>query len=317
MSCGTKFSKFRLKQERERKIQLIQSMKKRHVELQGLRDTLRETLGSVSDGMRSSFAMETKAAEQWLQSTGIPEITSLGTASDVSRINNVVSQLDLACAKARQLQEQCVLAYTQKANTVGQKLGQNLTETKQAFLQYRQALQLWCDEKALNEWLKHLKTIESLIKTEHYTNVETQLNTLKQEIIKKGKEVEAQEEKQQKRLYLLKALRQMCTDMGFKETKAPIYEDSNKRDSRITFNVDTLDRGKITFSLALDGIICDSEIDHTRYDLIEEFSALTEYLENKFGIITNFRLADGSPLPKLKQKGEKDLPTGHAREASA
>jgi hypothetical protein len=79
--------------------------------------------------------------------------------------------------------------------------------------------------------------------------------------------------------------------------------------------VDTLDRGRVAFTLSLEDISSFSEIVQDR--CFEEFGQLSRYLEEAFGIQTQFRLADGELPPKLRHKGELDLPTDIGTRAEA
>ena len=103
--------------------------------------------------------------------------------------------------------------------------------------------------------------------------------------------------------------------MGFDEVTQPRYERQGDHGSRILFTVDTLDRGRIAFTLSLDDISSFSEI--TQDHCFEEFGELSQYLEKTFGIHTQFRMADGEPVPELLRKGELDLPADAGRQAQA
>jgi hypothetical protein len=103
--------------------------------------------------------------------------------------------------------------------------------------------------------------------------------------------------------------------MGFQEVTPPHLEHEGDRGSRILYTVDTVDRGRISFSLTLEKISTFSEIADDR--CFEEFGQISQYLEEAFGIQTSFRLADGEPLPRLRQKGELDLPDDAGRYAEA
>ena len=96
-------------------------------------------------------------------------------------------------------------------------------------------------------------------------------------------------------------------DMGFKEISLPHYEEKENRGSRILFEVDTYNQGRISFTLTLDSISTFSKIadDHC----FEEFGKLSEYLAEEFGVQTQFRLAEADALPEDIRKGAKDEPT--------
>jgi len=114
------------------------------------------------------------------------------------------------------------------------------------------------------------------------------------------------EERHQKRLHVIKALRAVFRDMGFAEVSPPDYEDPKDRTSPVVIEVDTRARGRIRFTIDLERISGDSELLHEH--CIDDFAALTDALQNAYGIGTAFQMPDGTPLPRLIRKGEQSLP---------
>lgn len=111
----------------------------------------------------------------------------------------------------------------------------------------------------------------------------------------------------QKRLYVIKSLREVCASLGFQEMDEPHYVEKDNSYSPVTQNFNTINRGTITFNVSLDGKLESSScitVDHCD----EEFSKFSELLKDQFGIETAFkREEDGEPIKKYKTA--KDLPT--------
>ncbi len=120
-------------------------------------------------------------------------------------------------------------------------------------------------------------------------------------------ESEKREEMHDKRLYILKSLREVCASLGFEEIADPRYERNKDFNSPIVHEIDTLDEGKISFRIHLENKI-DSRSALDTSICGTEFAQLSELLSKEFGINTHFKLEDGSDLPKLKTKTGKPLP---------
>lgn len=111
----------------------------------------------------------------------------------------------------------------------------------------------------------------------------------------------------QKRIYVIKSLRQVCKDLGFKEMDRPHLKETGNPYSPIVQTFDTLNLGTITFTVALEGKLESSScISVDNCD--EEFSRFSEVLKEQFGIETSMKRIDGSE-PIKKYKTAKDLPT--------
>jgi LPS O-antigen subunit length determinant protein (WzzB/FepE family) len=305
---GRKVSQYRLRREREEKMRLVREVANAAGEAAGLKRRVAQTLSQASDGLRSTFAGEVKRAQAWLDTVEIPETASLGMNTDNGTLNAAKRKLDQAASEAKRLQESLAVAFTQKADEMGRRLSQRIAEVEGLYARRQELLALWIEELQMQNWEQAQQSARAMLESERYAELERALAALEADITAKSKLAEAQEEKHQKRIYLLKALRQVCAEMGFEEFSAPEYEREGDRGSRITLMVDTLDKGRISFSLALDGISSTSEI--AEGHCFEEFSELSKYLEEQYGIQTEFKMADGSPIPRLIRKGEVDMPSG-------
>lgn len=121
-------------------------------------------------------------------------------------------------------------------------------------------------------------------------------------------DADALEDKQQRRMYTLKGLREVCARLGFEEVGAPKYENGAPQD-RVIFAVDTRGKGKIAFRLGLDDLIeTDSKMELKNCS--QQFSTLADLLAEQFGIQAQFTDGHAAPRPDLKTWDAKDLPQG-------
>lgn len=308
-----KYSEYRLQREREEKLRLLGRISSLQGELGALKQRVSLLLESASEGLRSTFAKEVAAARDWLSGVRMEQGKSVDMDVEIGLMQKVERELDRQVGQGRSVQESLTVAFTQKADAMGQELAQHIAKLEQRYLSGKQLLELWLGEQSLREWEEKIIQLRRLLDEEQYGKLQTLVGRWLEELAKKITWAEEEEEKHQKRLYLLKALRQVCADMGFGELSPPQYEREGERGSRILLTVDTYDRGKIEFALSLDRISTFSEIAHEK--CFEEFDQLSQFLEEGYGIQTEFKREDGTRPPKLIRKGEKDLPGDAAMQA--
>jgi hypothetical protein len=305
---GRKCSEFQLQQERTEKLRLLQSLTSLHAEVQSLKERTATLLDTVSGGVRASFPNEVHSAQQWLSQIDFPDIKGFGMDTNSVTLRTTNSKLEQAAVQGRQARETLTIAFTQKADELGRRLAGRLAEVERIFISRQQLLRLWCDEAQTQRWERTLQEARQLLDTERYPTLAPLLDALAQELRAQGQRAEEQEDKHQKRLYLLKALRQVCAEMGFQEVSDVRRERAGDRSSSIFLTVDTMDRGQIDFTLSLDQISTFAGIDDNY--CFAEFGKLSRALEEEFGVQTQFRPVDGTPAPQLIRKGEMDLPDG-------
>lgn len=303
---GWKASQFRLQREREEKQRQVQRLAGLHGELTGLRTRVATALRRVSEGLRATFSTEVQSAEGWLGGLDLPNIDDLGMDSAPGALADAEARLRQAVETGRRLHRTLTVAFAQRADEMGKRLAQDLAEVEGTYVSREELLRLWFGEAQTRAWQDVLKRAQGMLAHEEYAALEKVLRDLRAEIQHNARIAEAQEDKHQKRLYLLKALRQACAEMGFREMSGPGYEREGERGSRILLTVDTMDRGQIAFTLSLDTVSSFSEIAENR--CFEEFDEISRYLEQQFGIHTKFRPEAGAPEPRLIRKGEMDLP---------
>ena len=189
-----------------------------------------------------------------------------------------------------------------------------MAEVEQLWIGHAELCKLWFGQGRVDEYESRLQTLRQLLDAEQYSTLEAELQELPARLDRDGQQAERLEQQHQKRMYLLKAVRQVCAEMGFKETAGPRYATPGDRRSRILLDVDTFSQGKIAFMLALDGISSHSESATDR--CFEQFDEISKYLRDRFEIETEFQPVDGQ-RPQLIEKGEKDEPDGIERTAEA
>jgi hypothetical protein len=258
---GRKCSEFQLQQERTERLRLLQSLTNLHAEVQSLKERTAILLNDVSQGVRMSFVDEVKHAQGWLNQLDLPNIKGMGMDSNVATLRTVHSKLEQVVFQGRQARETLTIAFTQKADELGRRLAGRLAEVERTYISRQQLLRLWCEEKDTQRWERTLQEAQQLLDNERYSTLAQLLDALAQELLAQGQWAEDQEDKHQKRLYLLKGLRQVCAEIGFQEVADVRYEREGDRRSSILFTVDTLNRGQIDFTLSLDQISTFAGID--------------------------------------------------------
>ena len=305
---GRKDTEIRLQRERQEKLDLLAQIQSSNREVNALRAHLTGALDAASPGLIETFANEAGAARSWLADLDVPEISTLSASSGVTVLRQSDSKYTAALNAGRHCREALTVAFTKSADVLGSSLAAKIADVEGSLLASRDLLGLWFGDDQVRSWDDRLEHHRVDLAAERYRDLEGSLNQLGLEISTGAAETQALEAKHQKRVYLLTALRQVCKEMGFVEVDAPRYESHGQRKSAICLLVDTLDRGQIRFSLSLDRLSTFSEI--ADQHCFEEFGQLSQFLEDEFGIETDFTMEDGTPLSSKKHQGEKDLPSG-------
>lgn len=120
--------------------------------------------------------------------------------------------------------------------------------------------------------------------------------------------VEELQQAHERRVYILRGLRDVCSRLGFAEVDGPRYE-SERADSAIVLVVDTKGRGTIAFKVGMDDQIeTDSKMD-LRY-CASEFGRLSDELIAGYGIQSQFSDVDHDAKPKRRTHDAEDQPEG-------
>jgi len=201
-------------------------------------------------------------------------------------------------------------ALNEQADAMGRELANRLATFEVEWHARRELLQQWRKPEEVEHWVKTITNLKRLFGEQAYRDMEMALSLAISNFASEVSEVEVLEAKHQKRLYLLDALQRVCKSMGFQEIQPSISENPEQRGSRIIYQVDTLDRGKINFYLSLDNISSGSNLG-TEY-CFEEFDKLSLQLQEKFGVMTHFEPEQGKRPIKI-EKNEKTEPVKGSR----
>jgi hypothetical protein len=120
-------------------------------------------------------------------------------------------------------------------------------------------------------------------------------------------DAESREDRQRRRIYVLKALRSVCASLGFHELEEPHYEKPGNPNTDVLHRYDTLNRGVVSFRLRLDGRIeSDSQIS---LDVCsEEHERITSLMLEEFGVATEFRRVTDDDKPEVIDSKRKPMP---------
>ncbi|MDQ7065342.1 MAG: hypothetical protein Q9P90_13985 [candidate division KSB1 bacterium] len=279
--------------------------------------SLRQTLQSASPGLQETFAQEANLARQWLQKEQDVRntLSNVGEDSDIQALQSAAGTLQALFQEGQQVSEKVEQAFVVQASEWRQRAEAQVSEVESLFAGGREVLELWLSDEDFQDIEARVQQLREILKADRLREIEAPYQTLKTELEAKAKEAEEKEARHQQRMYLLKALRQVCVDMGFGEVEPPRFEREDDRGSRIVLTIDTYAYGTVTFFLSLEAIEADSCISDRH--CFEEFDQLSQQLKDKFGVQTKFRMADGEEPPQLIRKGEKEEPDSGGLSQSA
>lgn len=293
-------------------LQRAQSLRAR---LNALREKLARLLASTPEGVRQAFELNVRAATKWLTESDTVARAECSVNTPEETLQELIARLESELALGEQLLAQLTEAFTTGADQLARNLGRLLDDTELQFNAGCELLARWHGTGESERFRQRLDRARAAIAQQQYAGLDRELKAIRAELTTKLEYANAMEAKHQKRLYLLKALRQVCADMGFQEQADPHFERQNDCTSRIVYEVDTLDRGRIRFFLGLEGVTANSEIADDK--CFSEFDQISKFLHAQYGIQTAFKRADATAPPKLLQKSEQEEPGGAGMEATA
>lgn len=310
---GHKVTRFQLNPEQDERLRLLSRARGLQGEFLSLHERIQTSLSKASEGLRRTFQSEVQRAQQWLDKSLALKNFSPNESSQTSELRRFCTEVERAVQDGQSVYEDLTVAFTQKADELGCQFAKRLTAVEKLYHGRQELLRLWYREET--NWERELHQARQWLDQERYSELESLLSELHKRISEKARQAEEMEEKHQKRLYLLQALQRVCREMGFVEIQPPTLEREDERGSRIIYKVDTLDRGQIVFALSLEEVNSYSEIADTR--CFEEFDQISQFLEEQFGIYTQFESAEGKPRPELKYQKEEVLSKSQSDSASA
>ena len=302
---GYKYSYFRIEASRTRRMEFVGKIEDERKKLSSLMKRLTKELDSAPDGLKKTFHALTTEVQDWIQRAENRRAAKVSEEGDVPYLKNTLGRFTDMVEEGQKHMEKTLETFTVRADRMEKNLIMRLSRLEADFDSKEENIETWlpANTPGIRELLKK---IAGEIKNKDFGRAEAFLTEAKLLLDKSVEKAHELEMKHQKRLYLLKSLRQVCSEMGFEETKAPDYQDEKDRTKPIEFEVDTLDQGKISFYLSLDGIRTFSEIMDGK--CISEFDRLSEYLEEEFGVKTQFAHEEDKPDDVLIAKGELEIP---------
>lgn len=241
-----------------------------------VRSQLRELQASASSGLRATFGDEDRDARIWL-------------ASPVAETTDEPANLWKHVREGRRLAEVLSKAYGEKARDIGARQRADLAAFRGELESARDRFQRWHASLAVSneDWQKRHDELRDLVGRQHHGKFGDQLTRYRKELGNCIEGVEKLEEQEQKRDYVIKALRQTVSDLFWREVDAPHLERPNDPASRVLYRVDTVTRGTIDFSIGLEKIESDSNILDSH--CMDEFGRLSKHLQERFAVQTEFR----------------------------
>ncbi len=309
---GYKYSNVNLGREKEEKLGLVSDVRGAGGILSHLITRTREILNQTPDGLRTTFESEVEEALEWLREAELQRFEDLGMESTSSDLRAALSQLKQLAQKGQTIMNNLVSSFTERADAMERELASRLSHLEGIFFGYSELFKTWLEQKKPAEFEELLGKARGLLQEQRFQKLNELLEKAEKLLNSMVSEAKEMEHKHQKRLYVLKALRQVCKEMGFEELE--LYYEKEGKMNPIIYEVDTLDQGKIRFCLSLEAINTFSEIPGSH--CLDEFDKLSQYLRDEFGVKTKFRIEDEKPDERLIRKGEMDLPEGTHMEKS-
>lgn len=311
---GVKVSDYELQQAVALRVESINQLRSGEEQRSALQKLLQQALSAAAPGLRDSFPDQVNRACSWLAECAAPWNEDWDGLSQVE-LNALLQKQQQLLQPGQQAYQKLNLAFTKQASVLGQELSNGIADVEALFHGKASLMSQWRGENQVAEWQAKLANLRILLDSQSYRQLQNNLNAVQMDLANEINAVQALESKHQQRVLLLRSLRQLFYEMGFTEQGEPVFEQPGQRGSRIVYRVDTHNRGEIVFHLSLNGVRSDADMgqDHC----FEEFDELSRKLQERFGIITAFEPENGQRPPRLKRKGEKDIPSGRAQERHA
>lgn len=310
---GIKYSNYQFAQATARRLELLRDLQNVKSQQDVLRNQISRLLKEAGDGLKKTFASDVTKAQKWIDQPQT-EPTPLDYGTDNALLTRSLKDKRAEVVEGNRILSTITTAFTDKADALSAKHSKTIVKLQSVFYGSKELFNTWNDQVFSSHCENTLTEFSKLLQAKNFPELDKKATSFSIELNKKAQDINTLEDQHQKRLYLLSALRKVCLDMGFRETGEPEYETPKMRSARIVYNVDTIDRGPISFYLALDGIQTESAIADNY--CFEEFEKLSTQLEDKFGVQTQFETKSADQPKKLRHKGEKDEPNSRSIEKS-
>lgn len=297
---GHKESAYEIEARRQEELRRQREHARAAAQLASVQHQMEIALEQASPGLRRSFRTETMQAQQWLSTVGSKDQST--------------SRLLLCAEQGRRTLAELRTAYTQIADQTARNQSYQLAEFEAEVIMSLEQLQRWSAEPVEPVWQARIVELRDIVERQEYHQFAPVLARERSRLAEAIRLAEELDDKHERRLYLLKAIRQAACDLRWHELGEPEYEQVGNLRSRIIYKVDTRIRGTIRFSIGLDLIASTSDILDSH--CVNEFDRLSELMRKQFGVQTKFRVPGADKPPKKVQRGERDVP-GPARQIEA
>lgn len=301
--CGS--ANFETRMERELRLQADarRRIQRLQPKVSECRVQVQELLDGVSPGVRGDLAAEITAVKAWL-AEGVPAAKK-GMSSD--DFNEIVNRLEDSYQAGQTYVHRLIDI---KEKHVDRRRRELLATVKRHIVEVRAGAPLmdrWFPGTS-QELLQRLNSCQTQIESDALDEATQRLAQAAATIQQCQTESETLQGQDEQRRRVLRALREVCREMGWDEEAEPRLEDSSHPGSDFIYAVDTYDAGIMTFRVSLERIQTFSPFTNEGGVCHREFSSLSERLK-KFGVITNWEWSDPpDELPEDRARGELDLP---------
>ena len=300
---GRRYSQLLLERERAEKLQLVQQIGAIQGTIEGYRHELDELLATSTAGIRETFGEQVEAAISWMDSND----KFLGQTVDVDRPLVELQQIHEKCSEVAiaggRLFKDLGVSFTKVGDEMARDLAHRIVCVRERMAAHRTACARWFADR-VDRWPSLLQTADLQFDEESYGQLQDLLDSIEAEVEELARRSDELTARQQTRLYLLKAVRQVCCNLGMRETASPRYERRDDASSRILFTVASPDRGEIAFALSFDGIRTEAQPGRCLTDL----EKLSSFLSAQYGIGTSFQERSEGTDPQSKYARARALP---------
>jgi hypothetical protein len=310
---GLKESEIALKKEKEEKIKSINKITEMRGKLAGISTIMKNTLQNAPQGVKTTFEKDVDASLSWIRQFERSDKEKYTLDANQEKLNSVLLSLENQLNNGQNIFAALTTSLTQKANVLEKSLYIGLDQLRCTYTGYQEIMKTWFEDDTVKGIEASIDKIGGVLRQKQFSQAESFMAEIVSTIKSRVDEAKELEYKHQKRMYVLKALRQVCTEMGFEDSE-PSFEKPGNR-NRIIYEVDTFSQGKLRFYLTLDGISSHSGIIESK--CLDEFDKLSTSLEEEFGVKTKFKVTGEAPMERLIHKGEINEPEGTQMEKSA
>ncbi len=303
---GIKESSFSLEQEQKAAQEALGDIKQTSNITTGIREKVEDILSSLPKGVKETFAGEIGTAKQWLRQLE-QKVSDLKPEMGSRALRSIADTHRGLMSKGYVVLDNVVDVAENKQKTEARTLLKNNLSLSADLDGQRELLDKWCPDK-YDDLKEQLDSFPAEINRGEFPAVTDGLEKTSQGLNRYGNEASDLEKQDHERRYVLNALEEVCSEMGFKSIGEAVLEDNTSPESDLLYEVNTYTAGMMEFRFSLEGISVHSPITSENDVCHSDFDRISTKLRN-FGVNTRFEQVDGhGGDPHLLQRGELDLP---------